>query len=60
MHTPDEEYGNAHYYEEQELETLAALARCATAGGNSDDLQFLAAQLGLGARWKAHASAPTN
>lgn len=44
---------------ELELLTLAALARCADAGGAFNDLHFLAAQLGVGEPFKrAHASAP--
>lgn len=42
----------AEMNQELELETIAALARCVTAGGNTDDLQFLAAQLGVGDSFK--------
>ena len=46
----------AMYYEELERETLEALDRCAKVGGGFDDLYFLAAQLGVGERFrKEHA-----
>ena len=49
----------AMYYQEMELETLAALARCVTAGASFDDLHLIAAQLGVGAAFKkAHAPGP--
>lgn len=42
---------------ELELMTLAALTRCAGVGGNLDDLQFLAAQLGVGDQFRRAACA---
>lgn len=46
----------AMYYEELERDTLEVLDRCARAGAQLPDLQFLAAMLGVGDRFqKAHA-----
>lgn len=50
--------GNAFFYEELERDTLDALDRCHKAGAKPDDLYFLAAQLGVGERFrKDHATA---
>ena len=47
----------AMYYLELEQATLEALDRCHNAGAKDDDLYFLAAQLGVGERYrKAHAA----
>lgn len=47
----------AHYYEELEQYTLDALDRCAAVGARFDDLYYLAAQLGVGERFrKTHAA----
>lgn len=55
----DDDRQQAEANQELELTTIAALARCADAGGNFEDLHFLAAQLGVGEPFKrAHASAP--
>ena len=55
----DDDRQQAEANMELELIPLAALARCAGAGGNFDDLHFLAAQLGVGDTFKrAHASPP--
>ncbi len=55
----DDDRQQAEAHQDLELMTLAALARCAGAGGNFDDLHFLAAQLGVGDTFKrAHASPP--
>ena len=55
----DDDRQQAEANQEVEVMTLAALARCAGAGGNFDDLHFLAAQLGVGDTFKrAHASPP--
>jgi hypothetical protein len=48
----DNEQDYAEMNHELELMTLAALTRCAGAGGDPDDLQFLAAQLGVGDQFK--------
>lgn len=46
----------AMYYQQMEQENLDALDRCYQVGGKFDDLYFLAAQLGVGERFrKAHA-----
>lgn len=44
----DDDQQQAELHAELELMTIAALARCATAGADQDDIQFLAAQLGVG------------
>ena len=55
----DDDRQQAEANMELELITLAALARCADAGGALDDLLFLAAQLGVGEPFrKAYASTP--
>lgn len=55
----DDDRQQAEANQELELMTIAALARCADAGGNFEDLHFLAAQLGVGDTFKrAHASPP--
>ena len=48
--TNEQDY--AEMNRELELMTLAALTRCAGVGGNLDDLQFLAAQLGVGQEFR--------
>jgi hypothetical protein len=44
----------AQDYLELEHDTLEALERCLKAGGRPDDLYFLAAQLGVGERFRKH------
>ncbi len=54
----DDGQQQAELYAELEQNTLAALDRCAKAGGALDDLHFLAAQLGVGDTFRrAHAAA---
>ena len=56
----DDDRQQAEANMELELITLAALARCADAGGAFNDLHFLAAQLGVGDAFKrAHAGPST-
>ena len=50
----DTDAGNAFFYEELEHDTLEALERCRRAGAKTDDLYFLAAQLGVGERFKKY------
>ena len=56
----DDDRQQAEANMELELITLAALARCADAGGAFNDLHFLAAQLGVGDAFKrTHAGSST-
>jgi len=57
---PDEDEGNAMFYEELERDTLDALDRCKQAGARFDDLYFLAAQLGVGERWRKSNARPAH
>ena len=53
----DDRINDANWAEcnvELERITLEALDRCADAGGRFDDLYFLAAQLGVGERFRKH------
>lgn len=44
----------AMWSDELERDTLEALDRCARVGGKFDDLYFLAAQLGVGERFRKY------
>lgn len=57
MDDRDPSQEQAEMYAELEQNNLAALDRCYSAGGNFDDLHFLAAQLGVGDSFRrAHAA----